>query len=232
MLADLPPAYHLVLAQAPTPPSSTKLEVSSPPMLVMGTPDSAFLWPITTLAAPDPLQMVISARLVHPAWKARTSPFASESYVLQAEPFDLAALRDGKLKRLKASLSKVGSQSPEWKDVQVRVRAVPWHNVLNPNGASVPRLLYRIVGSPEATYLVHEVSGEPDFHHVVRVKFKNRRFTEAELARGLYVDVADRPNTPASRLKLGDSPADTLLEDKPVEFTVERELLFREVQKS
>ncbi len=244
MHADVPPASHFVLAQAPTPPVSSRLEVPSQPaaevraepmtgthpMLVLGTPESAFLLPLATFTPPDNLQMVISAKLLHPAWKARKPDFSSGGYILQAaEPFDLAAVRDGKLKSLKVSISKAGAASPEWKGVEVQVKAVPWHVQLHRQGATIPRLMYRVFGSPSNTFLVHELSGAPDFHHIVKVKFMGRRFTEEELARGILVSVADLPNVKGARLKQGDSPKNTLLEDKPVKFTVERELLFQEV---
>ncbi|KFA90629.1 hypothetical protein [Archangium violaceum] len=244
MYADLPPAYHLVLAQAPTPPASQRFEVppqraaevrspslpGPPSMLVIGTPEAAFLWPLATLTPPDTEQMVISAKLVHPAWNKRKPPFSSDGYILEAaEPFELSAVREGTLKSFKVSISRPGAASPEWKDVEVQVKAVPWHSQLVPNSATVPRLLYRLFGSPGATFLVHELSGSPDFHHVVRVKFKDRRFTQEELSRGLLVDVEDRPNVKGAKLQMGDAPKGSLLDGKPVKFKVERELLFREV---
>ncbi|QRN99351.1 hypothetical protein JRI60_10160 [Archangium violaceum] len=244
MHADVPPAFHFVLAQAPTPPVSSRLEVppqpatevrsesmvGTHPMLVMGTPEAAFLWPLATFTPPDNLQLFISAKLVHPAWKTRKPDFSSGSYTLQADaPFDLAAVRDGKLKSLKVSISKAGAASPEWKGVEVQVKAIPWHSQLHPRSASVPRLLYRVFGSPGNTFLVHELSGSPDFHHVLKVKFKDRSFTAEQLALGPLVDVNDMPNVRGARLKLGDSPQGTLLDEKPVSFKVERELLFHEV---
>lgn len=245
MYADVPPAYHLVLAQAPTPSASQRFEVppqqaaevrsqslsGTHPMLVMGTPDAAFLWPLATLTPPDTEQMLVSAKLVHPAWKKRKPDFSSGSYILEASaPFELSAVREGRLTRLEVSISKAGAASPEWTDVELQVTSVPWHTQLVPNSASVPRLLYRVFGSPGSTFLVHELSGNPDFHHVVLVKFKDRRFTQEELSGGLLVDVEDRPNVKGAKLQLGDAPKGSLLEDKPVKFKVERELLFREVE--
>ncbi len=244
MLADVPPAYHLVLAQISRPQESWHLEVppqpselhatsmvGTHPMLVMGRPDSAFLWPIAVFSPTENVEMFILAKLAHPAWKARKPDFSSASYTLAAmEPFDLAALRDGKLQTLKASISKAGAASPEWKDVEVRIQSIPWHTPLLRNGATVPRLLYRIFGTPDSTFLVHELSGNPDFHHVLKVRFKNRRFTQEELSGTLMVDVEDRPNVKGARLKLGDSPPGSQLREAPVSFTVERELLFREVE--
>ena len=235
MHADVPPAFHLPLAQAPVPPASPVLEVSPArrglhPMVVMGTPDAAFLWTLTTFSPPEDTQLFLAARLVHPDWKKRKPDFSSGGYVLQAaEPFDMDALRSGALKRLKVSLSRKGEPQPEWKDVELQVKSVQWHAPLSAQGATIPRLLYRILGSPEHTFLVHELSGAPDFHHVVQVKFQDRRFTPEELARGLMVDVGERPNVMAARLPLGAAPQGSLLEDKPVRFTVEREVVFREV---
>ncbi|WP_309888413.1 hypothetical protein [Archangium sp.] len=244
MHADVPPAYHLVLSQAPTAPASSRLEVSSPPaaeahpmmgthpMLVLGTPEAALLWPIATFTPPDNQQLLISAKLAHPAWKTRKPDFSAEGYVLESPgPFDLAALRDGKFTRLKASITKAGAASPEWKDVDVQVKAVPWHvPEIHRRTASVPRLMYRLFGTSKETFLVHELSGTPDFHHVVKVKFKDRRFTDDELASGILVNVGERPNVKRARLPLGEAPEGTLIDEKPVKFTVERELLFREVE--
>ncbi|MFY0574113.1 hypothetical protein ACN28S_06895 [Cystobacter fuscus] len=194
-------------------------------MLVIGTPEAAFLWPLATLTPPDTEQMVISAKLVHPAWKKRKPTFSSDSYLLEAaEPFELSAVREGTRKSFKVSISKPGAASPEWKDVEVQVKAVPWHSQLVPNSATVPRLLYRVFGSPGATFLVHELSGSPDFHHVVLVRFEDRRFTQEELSRGLLVDVEDRPNVKGAKLQVGDAPKGSRLDDKPVKFKVEREL--------
>lgn len=243
MYADVPPAYHLVLAQAPTPPESSSMRVperpaevraealvGTHPMLVLGTPEAAFLWPLASFSTPDNLQLVISAKLSHPAWKGRKPDFTAGSYTLEATaPFDLRAVREGKLTTLQVSITRAGAASPEWKGVEVRVKAVPWQSELTPKTASVPRLLYRVFGTPGNTFLVHELSGSPDFHHVLKVKFKDRRFTEQELALGTLVDVADRPNTKGAKLAVGDSPEGTLMDDKPVKFKVERELLFREV---
>lgn len=246
MHADVPPAHHLVLTQAPPPPGSARLEVASSPaaevraeplmgthpMLVMGTPDAALLWPLATFTSPDNLQMVISAKLVHPDWKTRKPDFSSGTYLLESPgPFDLAALRDGKFKTLKASITKEGAASPEWKGVDVQVKAVPWSAVqIDRRTASVPRLMYRLFGTPKETFLVHELSGTPDFHHVIKVKFKDRRFTEEELASGILVNAAERPNVKRARLPLGEAPEGTLIEDQPVRFKVERELLYREVE--
>lgn len=246
MHADVPPAYHLVLTQAPPPPGSARLEVApeakaplaepmmgTHPMLVVGTPDAALLWPLATFTPPDNQQLVILAKLVHPDWKTRKPDFSSGSYVLEAPgPFDLAALRDGKFTRLKASITREGTARPEWKDVDVQVKAVPWSTfTIDRRTASVPRLMYRLFGTPRETFLVHELSGTPDFHHVVQVKFKDRRFTEEELARGILVNVAERPNVKRAKLPLGDAPEGTLLDDgKPAKFKVERELLYREVE--
>jgi hypothetical protein len=243
MHADVPPVFQFVLTQAPTPPASSRLEVSSPPavvrpdarvgshpMLVMGTPESAVLWPLVTFAASDNLQLVIQAKLSHPAWKTRKPDFSSGGFILQAAtPFDLNALHQGTLKRFKVSVSKEGAERPEWRDVEVQVKAVPWNSPLLVHGASVPRLLYRILSAGGMTFLVHELSGNPDFHHVVRVKFQDRRFTEEQLAQGLMVEMGDRPNVKGAKLPLGDSPKGSLVDGKPAPFKVERELLFREV---
>jgi hypothetical protein len=69
-------------------------------------------------------------------------------------------------------------------------------------GASKPGALdYILFGTGSELFLAHAVFGPPDFDHVLSVKLPGRELTDKELSGDLRIELPDRKNVAAQRLR-------------------------------
>jgi hypothetical protein len=78
-------------------------------------------------------------------------------------------------------------------------------------GAKAPsrpvNLTYILFGDGAELFLAHQIVKAPDFDQLLSVKLAGHAFTAGELARGVIISIARRPNRAANRLTKGETIA-------------------------
>jgi hypothetical protein len=231
MIADVPPAYHLVLQQLPASAEHAHAHaprVGTHGMVLFGSGDETYVSHIPMFRAPHDMQLVLAVSLSHPEWKA-SPDFSRESHTLEPERMDLNELMDGRRKSFQATVYRGNFESGGgvmWKGVTVRVKDVRWMHGLSSKEKAAERLQYMLVGSRSAAYLVHAISGPPDFDQVLKVSMKEGAPGDAELAKGVLVSIPARANAGEARLKPGESALEVEAGGKRMKLVIERELSY------
>lgn len=100
-----------------------------------------------------------------------------------------------------------------------------------PAGERPHQLTYILFGTPEELFAAHFISQAPDFDQMLGVKLVPAASPQ-ELAQGLTVSLASRPNSAANRLKAGERVAAKLRTEagvtRDVEVIAETEFYFEE----
>ena len=228
MLADLPPAHHLVLQQLPAAPDAGThgLHVAAAPAVRMGTHGMVLFGKGAQLYAshipmfhpPHDVQLLLQVELP----EAVRRDFSDGLYTLEPERFDLSALMAGKLTQFRATVYQgnfEGGGKPLLRGVTVRVQRVLHGVPLKGDAQALSQLRYLVVGEGRDAFLVHALSRAPDFDHVLRARF------ERPLPKGVHVLELPRPNTPEAKLSAG-AVKDAKLAGKPVRLQVAQELSY------
>ena len=87
-------------------------------------------------------------------------------------------------------------------DVNV-VRVIHFHKFA-PREAKPAELQYILFGKGAETFLAHYIAQPPDFDQVIGVKVTGQQFTDEQLATGIMVNFAAKPNTAKTRLREGE----------------------------
>ncbi len=104
-------------------------------------------------------------------------------------------------------LERGGTPLEQLTDVEVGVKRVVYATEIGPQaGPTRPdELDYILFGSDAELFLAHRITQPPDFDQLLGVTVSGHQFTEEELARGVAVRILDRPNSPAQRLRTGET---------------------------
>lgn len=132
-------------------------------------------------------------------------------------------------------LERGGEPLQQFTDVEVKVRRVVYAQEIGPE-ADLPgsdELDYILFGQAPELFLAHRITQPPDFDQLLGVKLSGQDFTDDDLARGVMITVRDRENSPARRLRAGETVAaqghvagsDAVL---PLEVEVTTEYYFEE----
>jgi len=124
-------------------------------------------------------------------------------------PTDPAARKSFRGTLFRGHLERDGVQLDRLTGVDVVVKRVIYAQELGGTaGPAKPDTLeYILFGTPAELFLAHKIAGAPDFDQIVGVKVSGRAFSGEDLARGVTVKVADRPNTADRRLRPKDKSA-------------------------
>lgn len=117
-------------------------------------------------------------------------------------------------------------------DVNV-TRVVHFHKFVfcTPRPAELGYILF---GKGTETFLAHLIVTPPEFDQIISVKLTGQQFSDADLAKGIKVSIAGRPNTALTRLRVGEKAASgtaTIAGSttvQPVQIEALREFYFEE----
>ena len=133
-------------------------------------------------------------------------------------PFVLARLFNGNSETLMRSfpgkvfrghLERGGEPLEQLTDIEVTVQRVVYAEEIGPQ-ADQPLsdgLDYIVFGAAPELFLAHRITQPPDFDQLLGVKLSGHELTEDDLARGVLITLRDRENSPAGRLRVGDTVA-------------------------
>ena len=120
-------------------------------------------------------------------------------------------------------------------NVEVVVRRVVYAEEigLQAGPAGSNGLDYIVFGQASELFLAHRITQPPDFDQLLGVKLTGHEFTDDDFARGVLITVRDRENSPARRLRAGETVSaqghvagtDVVV---PVEVEVTTEFYFEE----
>ncbi len=104
-------------------------------------------------------------------------------------------------------LERGGRPLPQLTDIDVTVKRVVYAEEIGRQAgpARSDELDYVLFGSDSELFLAHRITQPPDFDQLLGVTVSGHQFTQEELARGVAVTVLDRPNSPAQRLRAGET---------------------------
>lgn len=104
-------------------------------------------------------------------------------------------------------LERGGRPVPGLGSVLVQVRRVVRGQHFDPAAGRPQNLGYFLFGKGGELFLAHSIVRPPDFDQLLSVRVDGHTFTDEELARGVEVVFPGRSDTPAQRLKPGQSAA-------------------------
>jgi hypothetical protein len=195
-------------------------------MVVFGSGSKLLMSHIPMFQPPHDFQLLFEVKL--PPGTGPAPKFGDELYTFKPDPFDLLALRDGRLTSFKGTLYKGNFEAggtPVQRNVTVTVREVARATQLK-NAPALPSLEYLVFGTAKDAYLVHPITRPPDFDQVLKVKLAGSGLTDADLAKGLTIELPGRKNEVGARLGVGPNEVVARVKGtgKEVRLTVEREL--------
>jgi hypothetical protein len=90
-------------------------------------------------------------------------------------------------------------------DVTVNVLDVIHAHKFDPQAGPLEHLTYLLFGKGSERFMAHLISGAPDHDQLLSVAVSGHEFSDDDLRRGIEVRVPDRDNTPADRVKEGET---------------------------
>jgi hypothetical protein len=96
------------------------------------------------------------------------------------------------------------------KRIPITVRRILHARKFDPREKKPATLEYLLVGRGSEHFLVHAISGPPDFDHVVSVSLIDRELTDRDLMQNIRLVVPDRENVAMARLRPGQRVEATL----------------------
>jgi hypothetical protein len=174
-----------------------------------------FLSHLPMFMSPHDAQVIVEAKFVKNGKNANALYFADHAsnpslsfYTVKPESFAIQELFEARPLRtsfnatvFRGHLEKGGTTVDPLADVEVQItRVVHAHGFAG--GAKSPTLTYILFGDAEELFMAHLISKAPDFDQIVAVTASGSMPSAEELERGVTIEVLDRPNTPASRLKV------------------------------
>lgn len=85
-------------------------------------------------------------------------------------------------------------------EVTVNVTRVIHFRPFDAQAAALPQLEYLLFGQAQELFAAHLITRPPDFDHVLAVKSVSRKFTDAELGKGVAIVFPGKANKPAEKL--------------------------------
>lgn len=167
-------------------------------MVLVGSPDAAFLSHIPMFQTPHDVQMIVAGKLVSPT--PLPASFASSTFTFLPDLASLDALRNGRLAELRGTVF-AGNFEQGGRAVANGVRfvfeRVVHQHVLDRNEKQ-PELTYLVFGTAKETYAVHRIAGAPSFDEILRVEL-TKPIAEDVLKKGVVVPLPKTPDTLAAR---------------------------------
>lgn len=151
--------------------------------------------------------------------------FEDGTYTFQPERFALDDVIDGRLDTFKGTLfrgSFEGDGKP-MRDVTVKVERVIDAAALRHDTPVPSTLEYRVIGTPQDAYVIHPITGAPDFDHLVRLDLSHSTLTAQDIAAGVRL-VLPRPDKVEERITSGAVEATVKGTDRKVTIAVDRVL--------
>ena len=96
-------------------------------------------------------------------------------------------------------LEKGGTPVDALQNIEVHIKRIVHAHSFEAD--KLPALTYVLFGGDQELFLAHVISKAPDFDQILSISAKGVRPSAEELQRGVTVEVPDRPNVPAGRLK-------------------------------
>jgi hypothetical protein len=188
-------------------------------MVLVGDGGRGFISHIPMFHPPHDLQAVFEVEL--PSGQS----FADGLYTMSPRPFSIDDLIDGRLTRIQGTLFRGNFESggTELGPIELSVRRLVSAAPLDGHGTPGKTLEYLAFGTPDQAFMVHAISGPPDFDQVLAVNVEGSGLTADELAKGVRLSVPGRSNELSSRLGVGPSELVTA-DGRRVPLHVEREV--------
>ena len=178
---------------------------------------------------PHDYQIIMDVRLEHPQIGADDS-FGESLHTFVPDKFSLGDLLNGKLDKIQGTVYEGNFEDggkPMLEGVTARIDEVLHSHHLSDAQPAKPELEYMLYGSNQDAYLVHPIAGgTAGFDQVLHVDLKNARISEAELERGVLVQLPGRLNAVETRLRDGEAGVAALEagDGDALEFSVKKEL--------
>ena len=95
----------------------------------------------------------------------------------------------------------MGSDPPKGGVFDVNVTRVVHFHKFTPGAAKPAQLQYILFGKGAEIFMAHFIAAPPDFDQVISIKVMSPMFTDDQLASGIKVNFAGKPNTGKTRLR-------------------------------
>ena len=102
-------------------------------------------------------------------------------------------------------LERGGRSITKLEGVDVIVKNIIHARMFDPSTEKPDSLTYILFGKEQDLFLAHWISKPPDFDQIMSVSLQSRPFSDEELDRGIEVVFRERPNSSASRIKVGET---------------------------
>ena len=90
-------------------------------------------------------------------------------------------------------------------DSNLAIERVVYLNEFNPTAKPAKTLAYLLFGRGEERFMVHLLSGPPDYDQILEVAVEGDEFPNERLERGVFVELGERPNNVEHRLVAGEA---------------------------
>lgn len=177
-----------------------------------------FLSHLPMFMSPHDAQVIVEAKFLKDGKSADALYFSDHAsnpslsfYTVKPESFAIQELFEAEPAQplrtrfnatvFRGHLEKGGTTVDSLDGIEVQVtRVVHAHGFAG--GAKLPALTYVLFGDSQELFMAHVISKAPDFDQIVAVSVSGSMPSAEELQRGVTIEVPDRPNTAASRLKV------------------------------
>jgi hypothetical protein len=152
--------------------------VGSHGMVLVGSPDAAYLSHVPMFNTPHDVQLLLSVSLEGGSAKLPAS-FSDRLFTFLPEVLSLDDLRLGALRKIRGTVF-LGSfehgGTPIAKNVTVNVTSIIHQNVLDAHSTDAPG--WFVFGDDKATFAAHRITTSPGFDQIVRVTTEKKGFVE------------------------------------------------------
>lgn len=129
---------------------------------------------------------------------------------------------------LRGHLERGGKPIPGLENVAVKIQKVVHFHKFDP-AAQAPRTLeYLLFGRGTELFLAHSVVRPPDFDQILSVSVSGLKLTDNELGSAIRVSIPLKNNSPADRLKEGETAAGEISGGRKLTVRAIREFYFEE----
>ena len=177
---------------------------------------SIFLSHLPMFMPPHDAQVIVEANFVMGGKNVDDAYFVDRAshrnisfYTVQPESFAIQELFQSdpthalrtrfKATVFRGHLEKGGTPVDALQNIEVHIKRIV--HARSFEGDKLPALTYVLFGGDQELFLAHVISKAPDFDQILSISAKGVRPSAEELQRGVTVEVPDRPNVPAGRLK-------------------------------
>lgn len=192
----------------PSEVSATAVGAAVHGMVLFGA-DTLFISHVPMFMAPHDWQALMQVKLSHATsdalavYQKASTPGGQALFTLKPKPFVLPNLLSGTIKSFQADLYK-GNFEDGGKvilaNVTVTVDEVLFSSQLKKTNAALKQLTYIPLETPEASYLVHQITAPQNFDHIVQIQWITEPVSGSTTLRSF--PLTDRES---NRLRVGQS---------------------------